>query len=416
MNSLRKAVGLLTCMMLAAFALPAAAADKLFLVSAKVYTLSGTTVSSIGSNIPQGTSTYVLLLNYANQSPQGANSVIKSIDAYIPTDVKWAYANSKTVNVTSSSGPVDCTAPPSSYFSTVPTTFGLGGEASTTTYSYTQNNLTGVKPQGHFCLYLAVKTNSTSCSASNWKVEANTGNSITGGVPFVDYNVFQSTGQSQPYTMTSTTDGCTGILGCDTTNNTAGNLTADQDIAYIGTPDWGLVRSQTNKDLLNCTAAVPFNFVFEPTANPQKATFTIPPNNLNQAVAVEYVLLWTPVPVDGVSAGDTAGWSTTPSGRPKMAWVKDVNNSYVYVNALRCVVDDITIGYAALPKIPNTPYWVAIGAQFPDYAPGAQAKMCVAQEGSTSVTQPPYSPGQQILIQYWHKVLDYADGTWTFND
>src|SRR5262245_35165997 len=43
-----------------ALALPASAADKLFLVKATVYTLTGSTVISLGNNLPQGSATKIL--------------------------------------------------------------------------------------------------------------------------------------------------------------------------------------------------------------------------------------------------------------------------------------------------------------------------------------------------------------------
>jgi hypothetical protein len=417
MKTLRTTILGFVATALVAMALPASAADKLFLVKAKVYTLAGSTPVFIGENIPQGSATSILLLEYENKEPNGANSVIKSIAAHVPALVKYAVAGSNSLNVNNQNPDVSCSPPPSSFFNVAPTTNGP--------VVYTQNNITGVKPQGSFCLYLAVTTTSTSCSAVPWKAEANTGNSITGGQPFFDFNV-----PGQPFSLASTTLGCTGVLGCDASSNTFGVLGSQlsEDVAYIGDPNWGLARSLRDKPplLANCTAPVPFNFEFDSDpAGGQKAVFTIPPNSLNQLPAVHYVLLWSPVPAKKTTdlptcantpETCTAGWQTQPSDRPKLGWLKDGNNQYVLTPALRCVHDDIS-GTAnpyvsPLPKIPNEwPFTNYIGAAPPlnEYAPGNDAKMCVSQTGSTSVG-PSSDPLNPVLLQNWLKVIDYFDG------
>jgi len=399
---------------LAGFALPAVAADKLFLVAAKTYSVSGTTVTSIGSVIPQG-STTILLLEYQNQSPNGANSVIKSIKAWIPTDVKWAFAASKSLNVSSQNPSVSCDAPPASYANNAPATLGLGGDPTSNSPSYTQNSITGVKPTGKFCLYLAVTSNGdASCQATQWGFEANTGNSFTGGVNFADYNL-NLLGQTQLYTLTNTQDGCTGILGCGVPsgNNQGGTFGSkvnnNPPLAFIGSPDWGLERAKKNKDGALCTVPVPYQFNFSTiTNNLQTAEFVVP-DTKGEGVAVEYVLLWSPIP--------TASMPTASSGLPyprlQLGWLKD-GNGWILRPALACKDDDLEqVDGSPLPTIPFvapfnngcTSATDLSGCTQPlGYRPGDTAKMCVAQEGSTSVG------GSPPATQLWHKVIDYGDG------
>jgi len=52
--------------------------------------------------------------------------------------------------------------------------------------------------------------------------------------------------------------------------------------------------------------------------------------------------------------------------------------------------------------------FVTLGSSgYPGYAPGQLAKMCVAQEGWTAIGT---NGSGQKLRQYWHKVIDNADG------
>lgn len=230
---------------------------------------------------------------------------------------------------------------------------------------------------------------------------------------------FTANATDYAYASASTTTSIpiyTGTLGCEEPLNKYGALPVNTEPpqAYIGTPGWGLERSQINKDGVNCQTAVPFTFSFNPDATPQTASFIIPPNNLNQAVAAEYVLLWKGVPVN--TTGTDAGWSTAPYGRPKLAWVKDGDGAFVYTPALWCVEDALgLLGAAVLPPIPNVEPFITLGATYPELAPtttgnGNLAKMCVAQAGATAIGRSTVLPGNPILIQYWHKIIDYGDG------
>ena len=200
-----------------------------------------------------------------------------------------------------------------------------------------------------------------------------------------------------------------GVLGCGDppNNNKAGNLAVNNDppLAYIGPPDWGLERSLNNKDGNPCVTAVPFIFEFDPTNN--TAAFIIP-DTLGQKVAVEYVLLWRPTPTDN----PPAAYQSLPFALAQLAWVKNTSGAWVFVPGLACVEDDVDLGFAqhgepepVMPMIPNVEPFITLGATYSDYAPGAVAKVCIAQEGWTAIGR----NGNVILRQYWHKVIDYAD-------
>jgi hypothetical protein len=401
MTSIRKLLGLFATIALMAFAIPGIAADKLFLLSAKVYTLTGTSNSGV---IPAGT-TSIVLLDYANQSPNGANSVMKSVAVDIPSDISYKVLSSSTsVNTSPSKPTVSCPAPPT--FSTPPT--GLTGPGGTLNI----NNITGVKPQGHYCLYLAVTTSLQSCTLETWKGYANTGNSIAGGTPFLDFNV-DSPNQDQPYSLATTSDGCTGILGCGSTpgdniGGHLGSLVLNQS-GFEGTADWGIVRGN-NWNNTACTL-VPYQFNFDGSQG--VASFIVDNGAKgSQAISVEYVLLFDPVPL-----------ATWPTFHPKVAWgstfgVGGATPSYSqdYVPVLPCLDDDVN-GVNVLPDIPSgaqdfaTDYATAAaaGTGNPQYATPGKAMMCVANTGWTAIQNPVgFPPGS--YIQPWFKIIDRSDG------
>ena len=388
MNKRGYLVTILTALALATFALPAAAADKVFTLTAKTYSASG---APIGNTIPALPAVSVLLLDFNNLTPNQFNSVFKSVQVDIPVDITYKVIQATTVNNGVCGPPPTNPAPPT-----------------TTSTPLTLNNLTGVKPSGHFCLYLAVKTSLTTCTGPvQWKGYANTGATITGGQPFFDP-------QNNPFATTSTTDGCTGVLGCGTTpgdNLGAGGLSSQvfSDNAFVGTPDWGLVRGP-NANTTSCTL-VPYQFTLDLIT--QVASFTVNDGDKGlQTLAVEYVVLWPAVNPDAAPDA-TAGWTQR---RPKLSWGianPDPLNPTHFVSALACVIDPPTLSgltpaqlQALLPIIPNVPEFA--NSPYAQYQPGQPAKMCIAQQGWTSVG---LDGNGNILVQYWDKVIDESDGT-----
>ncbi len=382
MNGMRKVLGFFMVLMLAAFAMPASAADKLFTLYASTFTGSGT---SIGNVIPSGT-TSVLLLDFANQSPNGANSVMKSIQVSVPTDVSWKIIQTNSVNTTPSQTTVSC-----------PTAPTYTGAAPTSTGAISLNNLTGVKPSGHFCLYLAVTSNLSACTPEIWTGYASTGNSLSGGTPFDD-----NTTQTQPYSTATTIDGCTGVLGCATGNNTGGSygsLVLTQS-GFEGQANWGIVRGNNWAGDLNCTL-VPYQFNF-------------------QQISAEYVVVFNPIPYPG--SPPSGAW---PNTQPKLAWATTVpftgpggtpNYPADYVPAFACLDDDVN-GANVLPTFPYVPLFqnsaTYPAAQYPQYQAGQPALMCIANTGWTSMTLTAgnifgLTPGP--YIQVWFKIIDRADG------
>ncbi len=228
-----------------------------------------------------------------------------------------------------------------------------------------------------------------------------------------------------------------GILGCDAATRKAGDLDTSALKSYALASDvgkWGLTRG-SNKENAGCVA-VPYTFVLDILSSPQKASFIVPdPQDPPfQKVAVEYVVVWGRVAVD--STGDDALWTTK---RPLLSWgtpAIPVDGTNDFVPALACVKDPVDpIEYpngfasvlqadldALLPVIPSVPPFstpqsttcpncIFGNSQYPQYQPGQKAKMCVAQQGWTSAGKPTTGPNAgKTVLQYWHKVIDQADG------
>ena len=99
-----------------------------------------------------------------------------------------------------------------------------------------------------------------------------------------------------------------------------------------------------------------------------------------------------------------------------------LGKAWKFVPALACVEDDLELTgtgdpahgipkpapQLVMPMIPNVEPFITLGATgYPGYAPNQLAKMCVAQEGWTAIGT---NGSGQKLRQYWHKVIDNADG------
>jgi len=396
MKIMRHTLGVLLAIVLVAFALPASAADKLFGISTKTFSANGT---SIGGVIPAGNAPSVLLIDFFNQSPPNTNSVFKSIQVAVPSDVSYKVISGTTVN-----GGV-CGAPPTN---PPATNAGPGG-------TLTLNGLTGVKVGGHFCLYLAVTTSSTSCTSIPWGGQANTGQTFGGGQPFIDFT--DPAGVRQTSTA-YTTDGCTGILGCDTGNNTGGNpnyssVAFGNKVVTVGPVGFGIARgANVNSDTQACVL-VPYQFTIDQGNG--TANFNAMSKG-NQIVAVEYFVMFPAVAVetDVDPAHLPTGWTQL---RPRVSWNIDnpdtTANSTDFIPALACTTTpDTLVGLspaqlgALLPQIPALPNFTRDSGTYPQYQPGMPAKVCIAQQGWTAVG---LDDQGHTLVQYWVKVIDEAD-------
>jgi hypothetical protein len=134
MKATRNMLGLAFAIALAGWASASAAADKLFRIDAKTYTAGAV---SIGNVIPAGAAASVALIDFNNQTPTQANSVIKSVQLQVPTDVSFAIIKTTIANNGS------CAAP--SAASSLPATGNPGG-------TITLNDVNNVKPGGHLCI------------------------------------------------------------------------------------------------------------------------------------------------------------------------------------------------------------------------------------------------------------------------
>jgi hypothetical protein len=116
-----------------------------------------------------------------------------------------------------------------------------------------------------------------------------------------------------------------------------------------------------------------------------------------QHPTIEYVVSWDPRAIPA--------W---PNFQPMVGWLDAGGNSTslggtpVLIPAQTCLSDDQSVPSAIMPPLP---------AQAPGspYTAGAQAKMCIAEQGwwliNVGTTQAPV-----WKIQYWDRVIDQGDG------
>jgi len=377
MNTLRKLLCVLTAVVLAAFALPSSAADKLFSVSISVTGPDGKDTS--GVIVPGKTS--MVLVDFANRTPLGTtNSVINQVQVTfpLPGDLGLLYNNMTALSKTVNNG--SCPAAPAP---------SPNDPAPSHNTSINLNNITGVKIGGHYCLYLEVQSGDSTCTTTTWQTYAGTGGG--NGTPFLDYTTRDPSGVS----IGLTADGCDGTLDC---GQNAGAVTRGAN--------WG---NQTG----TCTAKIDYDFNFDPTG--QSATSFITLKN-GQNFTVEYSLLWNKVLLSSVD-DDGDG---VPDFHPLVSYqianpVQNYPNNFDYVPAPACLSgpDILAQGFdpnAVMPMFPNVfPYNkpdVPGGPNVPaQYKTGVQAKMCLAQLGWVSL------PGG--YVQEKAVVIDQSDSfTW----
>ena len=202
-----------------------------------------------------------------------------------------------------------------------------------------------------------------------------------------------------------------GTVGCDNDTNydsSNGNndFTLDPNLegAYVGYSGWG-VRRGANTD---ASACVKVNLTCSLESN-NVASCVYDKAASQQNAALKYVVLWNATKVD--SSGLTSGWAQF---RPSVSWgiTNPVLDSPDYVPALSCVLDAVDLTtlspadlLALLPVIPAVEPFLS--STYPQYAPGQVAKMCIAQQGATSIG---VDDSGHILIQFWDKVIDQSDG------
>jgi hypothetical protein len=382
MNGMRKMLCFLMAMVLAAFALPTIAApEKVFSLSVSPHLLPAT-----GQPID-------VTATYTNTT--GGNSLINSVVLIPPPGVTLSNARPHDGTV--------ITCPSSTTAGPIPAG------------SVCIVNMVGTRPGTPFVLVVSATVPSgTACTLSAWNGQSFTGNTL-GGTSF----------RLQPATENSLTSltayvGCTGILGCASTNNTGGQLNTN-DAGYVGTPDWGIIRGQNTNDPPQACDVVLYQFNFDPGQNTASFIVTDPAKG-TQKIAVEYVVLWNAVPPDAAPAL-TAGWA---KNRALLAWGFTTPPVFPtqYSPALACLYDlsDFSDPLSpvnnlnpslALPTIPNVQPFIDLSKPVSDggqgltqYTPNTQAKMCVAQHGITTIGGP--IPGG--LLQQWDKIIDESDG------
>ena len=215
----------------------------------------------------------------------------------------------------------------------------------------------------------------------------------------------------QPQSKMFTVFGAT--VGCDAASNFVSNvpgttLNPNGSDAPVGDTGWGLTRSKNSDGScgnvnLTCTVA----------SNRADCAYD---KSSTETPALKYLVLWDAVQVD--SSGATTGWKQF---RPQVSWLQNPSSdtsSADWVPALACV-EDIAVTAstarsaveAVMPNLPNDcsasgPFCAASAAHPSDYILGGPAKMCISQQGRTSVG----IVGGTINVQYFDKVIDVSDG------
>ena len=178
--------------------------------------------------------------------------------------------------------------------------------------------------------------------------------------------------------------------------------------APVGSTGWGLTRSQNSDGScgnvnLTCTVA----------SNRADCAYD---KSSTETPALKYLVLWDAVPVD--SGGATTGWKQF---RPQVSWIQNPStdtSSPDWVPALACV-EDIAVTASTLkaegcgwdaepPERLTRPGRSARRARriLPTTSLGGPAKMCISQQGRTSVG----IVGGNINVQFFDKVIDVSDG------
>jgi len=151
--------------------------------------------------------------------------------------------------------------------------------------------------------------------------------------------------------------------------------------------------------LIHVRRDIPYAF----TLDPGTRTTILTEDSLGQNPSVEYIIVWPAVN----PAGDPFAGK-----QPCVSW--GVNNPQFpatpdqygcggdYVPGLACLTDDLDIGGGAMPPIP--PIAPFTGNSHPQYLPGQNAKVCIAQHGFSSGTG-----AATGSIIYWTKVIDQSD-------
>jgi len=178
-----------------------------------------------------------------------------------------------------------------------------------------------------------------------------------------------------------------------------------------GQTGWA-VRRGLNTDG-NCGPAIPFSGNFDPVN--RTAFFT--EVSLGQSPSVEYIILWGPVPANAdpfAAKQPCVSWGVD---NPQFPATPDAYGCGLdFVPGLACLTDNVNIGAAAMPVIPNIPPYQgnALSQYQPDVANGKKARVCIAQHGFTSGTETKDSGGNVIRsavgsVVYWTKIIDQSD-------
>jgi len=166
-----------------------------------------------------------------------------------------------------------------------------------------------------------------------------------------------------------------------------------------GQTGWALIRGWNTGGVGDCGPDIPYTFTLDTTT--RTAIFT--EESLGQHPSVEYIILWGAVSASGDPFGGKQPCVSWGVADPQFPATPDQYGCGLdYVPGLACLTDDLDIGNAAMPTIPDVAPFT--GNSHSQYLPNQKAKVCIAQHGFTSGT------GAAVgSIVYWTKVIDQSD-------
>jgi hypothetical protein len=398
MSRFRKTLLFFSTCVLAAFALPAAAVDKLFDLTMSSISPTASCISDFSAGLVSTTltpGTYRLCVKWTNSpSNSGGNSVINSGKVELPA---VATVNSWTTVNPGASAVIG------------------GGTLTQAGGVISLSNITGAKPGGYIVLDLNIDVPAADCGRV-YKGYAWTGNTF-GGTQFVA----SPTGADIEKAFTCG-------LGCNLDTNAwtldagfAGNPLLDPeastDPASPGATRWGLRRYNDANG--SCSSSVSFTFFYDGVKE-SRFSATSPTGT---KMVVEYVVVGAPMPVDSNNTSWTSGTSTltTTAGfnlpkQPRVAWALKSDGTPDYVPALFCRKDAPADGLRALPLIPNVAPFNTYPSAHP-YYPGNTAYMCLGGMGVAAVgpDDTGTEPAASTNIQYYYRIIDASDGYFSQN-
>ena len=201
--------------------------------------------------------------------------------------------------------------------------------------------------------------------------------------------------------MTARLVSATGTAGSAPTSPPLQPLSSDPP--YLpptdGQTGWAVSRGLNTDG--HCGPAIPFSANFDPVN--RTAFFT--EVSLGQHPSVEYIILWGAVPANAdpfAAKQPCVSWGVD---NPQFPATPDAYGCGLdFVPGLACLTDNVNIGDAVMPMIPDAPPFQGNALSQYQGCQGQKAKVCIAQHGFTSGT------GAAVgSLVYFTKIIDQSD-------